>query len=291
MVERTDHFRGVGLTLLGVIVVSPDALLVRLISADPWTLLFWRGLLTGVAMALYIAARDRGQAARIARAMGRSGLAASVLFAVGTTLFVAAVKLTTIANTLFILSAMPLFAAIVERAFFGTLVRRRTWLVIAIVLGGMAIIFAGSLERGDVLGNLAAITAASSWGVLLVLLRHGGFADPLPVMALGGLVVAAAALAFAPTVLVAREDAVFLAILGLVVLPIAFGLIGHGPKYLPAGEVGLIMLLEAILGPLWAWVVLAEVPPHPTFVGGAVILATLAIHFTLNLRQAPAAPA
>lgn len=291
MVEGTDHLRGVGLTLLGVVVLSPDALLVRLVSADPWTLLFWRGLLVGVALTLYIAARDRGQAARIARAMGRPGLAASVLYAVSTTLFVTAVKLTTIANTLFILSAMPLFAAIIERVVFGVLVPRRTWLAIAIVLGGMAIIFAGSLERGDMLGNLAAITAASGWGALLVLLRHGRFADPLPVMASGGLVVAAAALAVAPTVLVGREDAVFLAILGLVVLPVAYGLISHGPRYLPAPEVSLIVLLEAILGPLWAWAVLAEVPPHPTFVGGAVILATLAIHFTLSLRQAPAAPA
>ena len=48
-----------------------------------------------------------------------------------------------------------------------------------------------------------------------------------------------------------------------------------GPRYLPAPEVGLIMLLETLLGPLWVWLVIREVPSIETLIGGAMILAAL----------------
>jgi drug/metabolite transporter (DMT)-like permease len=64
-------------------------------------------------------------------------------------------------------------------------------------------------------------------------------------------------------------------VLGLLVLPVSLAMIGLAPRYLPAPEVSLILRLEALLAPLWVWLVLGEVPSRETLVGGSIILTTL----------------
>ena len=75
-----------------------------------------------------------------------------------------------------------------------------------------------------------------------------------------------------------------LVLLGLVVIPVAFTLISQGPRYLPAAEASLLMLLETVLGPLWVWLALGERASALSLTGGAVVLVTLAVYFTWRLR-------
>ena len=83
---------------------------------------------------------------------------------------------------------------------------------------------------------------------------------------------------------VSSADMLWLAILGVLVLPTAFGLLTLAPRYIPSPEVSLIMQLEAILGPLWVWLGVGEVPPVATFVGGGIVLVTLVAHSSLGIR-------
>ena len=78
---------------------------------------------------------------------------------------------------------------------------------------------------------------------------------------------------------------VYILLLGLVILPVSSALITLGPRYLPAPEVGLIMLLEALLGPLWVWLVIREVPSIETLIGGATILAALTWMSIATIRE------
>ena len=80
----------------------------------------------------------------------------------------------------------------------------------------------------------------------------------------------------------------YLLIMGLLVLPVSTALITLGPRYLTAPEVSLILLLETVLGPLWVWAVLDQMPPAATFVGGSIVLVTLAVHAILGLRRSSA---
>ncbi|MGB0627562.1 MAG: EamA/RhaT family transporter, partial [Alphaproteobacteria bacterium] len=113
---------------------------------------------------------------------------------------------------------------------------------------------------------------------------HAQVDDPGPAMALSGYIVAAVALVVAPTVTIVALDALWLGLLGLVILPISFFMIMLGPRHLPAPEVSLIMLLEAVLGPIWAWWFISQTPSPLSLIGGAVIIGTLAIHFAIGLR-------
>ncbi len=111
----------------------------------------------------------------------------------------------------------------------------------------------------------------------------------VPGTAVGGLVAAAIALPLADPLSPQGIDIFWIGLLGLVVIPIAFGLITTGPRYLPAPEVGLIMLLETVLGPIWVWIALGEEPPPMSLVGGAIVIVALAVHSLVRLRQQQAA--
>jgi len=76
--------------------------------------------------------------------------------------------------------------------------------------------------------------------------------------------------------------------LGLIVLPIPFFLSALAPRYAPASEISLISLIESVTGPFIVWLVIGEVPAVETLLGGAVILTTLAVYFTIALRAGAA---
>lgn len=292
MTQPDNYLRGLAITGLGVLVLSPDGVLTRLVSADAWTLMFWRGLLMGLALSAYLLVRYRGGTVARVRAIGVPGLAVAVLFALSTAMFVTAIRTTTIANTLVILSVAPLFAAAFARLFLREPVVTRTWVAAALVVAGMAVIFADGLGRGSTGGNLAAVAAAAGWGGLLVILRRQRLDDPSPAIAIGALLLAACVWPIAPTLAIGGGDVVAIAVLGLFVLPVSFALITVGPKYLPAPEVALVMLAEAVLGPLWGWLLIAELPTATAVAGGAIVLGTLVVHSALALwrRPAPVAP-
>ena len=282
-----NHLKGIAITATGVAILSPDGLITSLVSADIRTSLFWRGLLLGIAMTLFVVVRYRRDLGQIfTRLRQGSYLAVALLFTGSSIGWVVAIVTTSVANTLFIVACAPLFAAIFARVFLGERVPGRTIITIIIAIGAMAVIFAEGLGRGDLLGNLAAVATALTWAGMVVVLSHAQIDDPAPAMALSGYMVAALALIVAPTIAVVTLDMLWLGLLGFVVLPISFFMIMLGPRHLPAPEVSLIMLLEAVLGPIWAWWVISQTPSTLSLIGGAVILGTLAIHFAIGLREA-----
>ena len=85
-------------------------------------------------------------------------------------------------------------------------------------------------------------------------------------------------LPFAAPLSVQADEIWLLLVLGLAVLPVSFGLISLGPRYLPAPEVALILLLETVLGPFWVWLVLEEQPSAFALAGGAIVVGALVLH-------------
>ncbi|MCP5367776.1 MAG: DMT family transporter [Hyphomicrobiales bacterium] len=284
MTGRSDHLRGLAITTAGVLILTPDSLLVRLIQADTWTLLFWRGLLMFAALMALAAVRYRGDTRRRFRALGPTGAWAAAAFAGSMVFFVTAIKATAVANVLVIVSATPLFAALFSRLFLGEPVPARTWAAIAVGMVAIAAIVGDGLGAGAMAGNGAALACSACMAVALTLMRKTRSDNALPAMALSGLMVAVAALVPSAPFSVRGEDLALLALLGLVVVPAAFVLTMVGPRYLPAAEVGLIFLLETVLGPFWVWLAIGERPPDMAFMGGAVLIATLVVHAWLGLR-------
>lgn len=279
----SERATGLAVVTAGVVVLSPDGLLTALVAADPATILFWRGLLLGATLLGWTLLRHRAGAWAAFAGLGWTGLLISVLFAASTAAFVYSILLAGVATALFVVAAAPLFAAILGRVALGERVLRRTFAAIAATLAGMAVIFHDGFGRGSVAGIAIAVAAALCWAAMLVALRHGRVADPAPALGAGGLLIALVMAFVAPTLAVAGDDIVWLGLLGLVVLPLSHALIAMGPRWLPASEVGLLMLLEAVLGPLWAWIGIGQAPSGQTLFGGAIILAALTVNAAVGM--------
>ena len=278
----TPHARGLGIVILGVLALTPDGLLTTLVSADLWTMLFWRGLLMGLSLTVFSLIWRRQSGVTPRALFVRPALGVAVLFATSSAAFVTAIVTTSVANTLFLITAAPLFAAAFARIFFKEPVAPRTIAAIVVTLAGMAIIFGDGLVRGNLAGDISAVCAAAGWAGSLVILRHSPQVDAPLAIAGGGYLIAVIALFIAPTLLLSPADAMWLGLLGLIVLPVSFGLISLGTRYLPAAEVSLIVLLEAVIGPLWAWIFIGQFPTLASLAGGALIVATLAVYFYLG---------
>lgn len=285
------RYKGLLMTFTAVLILSPDALLVRLIHCDVWTLLFWRCLLTCSMQALFLSICYRGQFIQSFRAIGKTGLLSASVVAIGSLLFVNSLKQTAAANTLIIMAAAPLFSSVLSWLFLHEKIPRRTLLAIVICFGGILLIFSGSLRSGLLLGDLMALGATLMWASNIVILRRGKAVNMVPANLLGNLlIVPVALLVGAQPLTVATADITYLLLLGGVVLPVSFTMITFTPRYLPAPEVSLILLVETILGPIWVWLVLAEVPQASTLVAGLLIVGTLFVHTMTSLRGHRATP-
>jgi len=273
----TSHkTKGVLLCLCGIVLLSPDSLLLRLIGADLWTLAFWRGGLSAVGLAvavLLMEGRQTGQQQLLR--LTRQGVVVAVSFAIANLAFIFSIQNTAVANTLVIMSLSPLFAALLSYFFFREPISTGTWLAAVAIFLGLTMVFYGSLATGGVVGDLAALVTSLCVAISLVLMREHRDISMVPALAWSSGLACLAALPFALPASLSGTALILMLVLGLIVLPASLTMIGLAPRYLPAPEVSLILRLEALLAPLWVWLVLGEVPSRQTLIGGGIILATL----------------
>lgn len=285
------RMRGTLLTLAGVLLLSVDALLIRLILADTLAVTFWRGLLMAVGFWLFHAVQSRSPGLRDLLRPSRPAILAAVLFAGSTLCFVAAVKHAPVADVLLILSVIPLTAALLSWIALGERLRAATWLAMLGAMAGLALVVGGGAAPaaffdGARLGHGFALAVTLFIGGYFTVLRSGRVGSPLPALCLAGLLSAAIAAVLAGGGLALPQESIpWMLLLGLVILPISFALISLGPRDLPAAEVGLIMLLEAVFGAAWAWLVLGEVPTAGAFLGGGAIILSVGLRALAMRRE------
>lgn len=282
---HVDHRRGALLAATGVTVLSVDALLIRLAEAPALDVAFWRGLLMALSLTLVFRFRRGRWTWSALREAGGPAAALVLSFGVMQVCFVAAVSNTRVANAVVILTAAPLFAAVFSGVFLREWVPLRTWVAMAVAITGIVIVFHGSLGLGYWLGDLFALGGAIAIGANYTMLRRAPGLSRLAAVAGGGLACCLLVAPFSePWDLGARSMAV-LGLMGLVQMPLALALMTEATRYLPAAEVSLFFIVEAILGTYWVWLVLAEEPPAMTLVGGTLVIATLIVHSWVALRK------
>jgi len=272
------YAKGFAITLAGVFVLCPDALLIRLTQADGWTVVFFRGVLTALALSAFLAARYRRGLPELLRKVDGPAVLAGLLYGAGNLCFVLSINRTLAANTLIILAATPLVTALFSRLFLGERQSRTTWGAVLAVLAGVGAIFAGDVGGGHFTGNLLAVVSATVMAGNLTALRRSRVGTPVPSVAIGALSAAAAALPFAAPTALDGPDLFLLLAQGMVILPVSFALIFAGPRYLPAPEVALILLTQTLLGPFFVWLALGEIPGPRILLAGGFIVCTVALH-------------
>ena len=280
-----DRTKGIIITVLGVLFLIPDSLLVRLITATPLAICFWRGLLGGsLLLIIYLIygllSRDNKRLDFTLKE-----ILIILCIALSTICFVLSVNYTTVANTLFLLSTAPFFSIFLSYFLLGEKIRLKDLCASLIALIGVFIISLGSQVSNNTLatslGDLFGIGIAIFTALVLTLARHGSSKLVIRSNAIGMYAVALFVLPFVKNFSVEQETILYLLILCLICVPIGSLLILTGPKYISASEVSLIILLQVIIAPILAWLILKEYPGLSSLVGGIFVISALLI---VNLK-------
>lgn len=275
---------GAGMSLGGLFIRSIDA-------ADEWQILFWRSLGIAAALLIFIALRNKGHVIAAFRKAGAMAAVAGICLASGFTFFVFSIVHTTVANTLFMLSAGPFIAAVLGRVILGETVRGATWIAMAGAAAGIALMLGGGLATGDLFGNLMGLGAATSFAGFTVALRRGRGSDMMPATCLAGLFGAIAAgsaiLVAGGGFAVSGNDLMLCLIYGAVAISGSLIVFTMGSRHVPAAELALLSLTEVVLGPIWVWLAFAEVPGLATLAGGAILLVSIAFQALSGMRRRP----
>ena len=274
------------LCAIGVVVISPDALIVRSVEASAWTTVAWRGIFTAVgtvALLLLLRPPDGRRSWRPTT----PHLFAGALFAAASVAFVSALDRTDAASVLVIIAAGPLIASVLGRVFLHQRAAPRTWFTGVVVVAGLAVILGGSIGQGDVDGDLLALAGATCFAGYLTVSRAARPVDMTPAIAVGGVGAGLVGLAAGADPWISAGDLLLLALLGIVILPVSLALITRATHHVPAPEVNLVALLETLLGPLWVWLAIGERPSAEVLAGGVLVVGAVTIHSALALRADP----
>jgi drug/metabolite transporter (DMT)-like permease len=249
----------------------------RLIPLDVMTLLFWRGLFAGGMIAALVVIQYRGAAWGATRAIGWQGLAVAAMGVISSYLYLAAFRHTTVADVSIIYATLPFVTAGLA---WLLLKEREGWRAMAsslVALLGVGVMTGGAIQAGHLVGDLLALGMTLTFAMTMVLMRRGGGrqVSMMPAGAIMCFLTALAAAPFARLGPVARLPMAHLLLFGTCQMGLGLVLLTFGMRRVPATRAALIGLLDTPLAPLWVWLAFSEVPPLPTLLGGAIVMAAV----------------
>ncbi len=279
---------GMLLVFLAALAWSLGGTFARFIEVgDSWTIIVWRSFWAACFLLAFMLWRDgpRGTVA-LFRGMGWPGVTVACCFAAASTTFVLALAHTTVANILLIYAGAPLFAALFARLLFGELISSTTWAAIGAVFLGVGIMVSESLD-GQVspIGDGLALVGPICFAFAAVLTRRHANVRMTPATMLGTLIAGGLALSQAGSLAVSGGDMAWLFAFGAINLGLGLALFATGARMVPAALVALLATFETLLGPIWVWLVHAEVPTLRAAIGGSVVFVALLVHIGFELYR------
>jgi drug/metabolite transporter (DMT)-like permease len=232
-------------------------------------------------------------ASKIPYIAGGAGLAVIATNTLANIAYIGALKETDAANVVFILALVPVLTAVFSRFFINEEVHPWTWIATLFALFGVGIIVSDSLSTSGVWGDFLAFVCACCTAAAFTIIRASG-KNVATSLAVGSLFSALIALfvfnadvgALSKIAAWGMPSWFWIALNGLLVIPLSSSLIANGPRFMPSADVSMFFLLETILTPIWIWMLFAEVPSNAVLMGGAIVIATLLLHSVWRLRGA-----
>ncbi|MGB1311226.1 MAG: DMT family transporter [Leucothrix sp.] len=278
--------KGYLLALLGVFILSPDALLIRLLGDDPLQISVYRGILAGSMVLVYNQFLDRRSLYAQLAPVGALGvIATSVVVGVSQLGFVFGISHANVTDVLVIIAFAPLASAFMSAMFLGEKVTRLTWAATLVCGVGLAILFGQSGSESSWFGLASATVCALTIAGQFVLMR--GFPNENMTGCMGiGYIISGVVCLFMATDLTLESHQYFpIFLMVMIVSPIPFVLFILSLRYVSAAETSLIMLMESILGTFWVWLVLSEKPSLQTALAGTLVIGTLLVYSGLSLKN------
>ena len=268
------------LVFMGAVTLSFGGLIVKSFEgATLWQILFWRSVFFCFVIIIFLSITYKKQFIKSIISSGIPGLVGGIILGCGFFGYVFAMHNTTVANANFIIQTQTLFLAIFGYIFLKETISKITLASIILAISGITLMLGDSLTSGQMLGNLIAFIMPISFAVLIIIVRKYPSVDMVPLQLIAGIVAMIIGYLVAGRIDISLHD-IFLGFLaGFFQVGFGFIFITIGARTTPSAVVGIIMMSEAIFGPLWAWIFINEQPPLIVLVGGSIVLFAVLLQF------------
>ena len=268
------------LVFLGAVSLSFGGLIVKSFEgATLWQILFWRSFFFSITVLVFLIITYKKKLFNSFYLSGLPGFIAGVILSLGFCGYVVAMYSTTVANTNFIISLQILFLAVFGYFFLKEKISPITLFSIILAMVGVLIMVGNSLTPGELTGNLAAFSMPITFAVLIIVVRKYPSIDMVPAQFVAGICCCIIGYILSNKIMISYHD-IFLGFLaGFFQIGFGFIFITIGARTTPSAIVGIIMLSESVLGPLWAFLFVSERPSIFSLIGGATILLAVLIQF------------
>ncbi|MGY3447198.1 DMT family transporter [Bradyrhizobium sp. USDA 4473] len=282
---NAQHRKGIALVVAATVAWSTAPFFTRLLHFDSWTILFWRGLFGGGAIALFLLATQGRRGVRDLVAMPASGWLVAGLSTFGMVTFIPALQLTSVANVAILIAMQPFAAAAIARLWLGERAQPGTLLASLVALAGVAITVSGAAGVTDYRGiGLACVMVLAISLMTVVIRRHRG-TPMIAAAALSNFLGSVTSLPLGQGIgAVGGTDLGVLAMFGACQVGLGLTLFTVGSRFLPSGQASLIATLETPLMPFWVWLAFAEVPSLRALIGGAMVLGAVVADIVASQR-------
>tara|TARA_B100000676_G_scaffold243919_1_gene245865 strand:+ start:1536 stop:2399 length:864 start_codon:yes stop_codon:yes gene_type:complete len=268
------------LVFLGAFSLSFGGLIIKSFEgATQWQILFWRTVFFLLVISIYLLITYKKSIFKSFYDSGLPGFFGGLILSFGFCGYVFAMYNTTVANTNFIIQTQTIFLAIFGYFFLKEKISRVTLTSIILAVSGITLMVGNTLSPGQMLGNIAAFSMPISFAVLILVVRKYPNVDMVPSQFIAGIFALMIGYLMSGKIHISYHD-IFLGFLaGFFQLGFGFIFITIGAQRTPSAMVGIIMLTEAVFGPLWAWLFINEQPPNVVLLGGTIVIIAVLMQF------------
>ena len=268
------------LGFLGAFSLSFGGLIIKSFEgATQWQILFWRTVFFLLVISIYLLITYKKSIFKSFYDSGLPGFFGGLILSFGFCGYVFAMYNTTVANTNFIIQTQTIFLAIFGYFFLKEKISKVTLTSIVLAVSGITLMVGNTLSPGQMLGNIAAFSMPISFAVLILVVRKYPNVDMVPSQFIAGIFALMIGYLMSGKIHISYHD-IFLGFLaGFFQLGFGFIFITIGAQRTPSAMVGIIMLTEAVFGPLWAWLFINEQPPNVVLLGGTIVIIAVLMQF------------
>ena len=274
------------LIFLGALSLSFGGLIVKSFEgATLWQILFWRSFFFTLTVLAFLIISYKKDTFKSFYVSGLPGFFGGIILSFGFCGYVFAMYNTTVANTNFIISLQILFLAIFGYFFLKEKISVTTLISIFLAITGVLLMVGNSLSPGELSGNLAAFSMPIVFAILIIIIRKYPTVDMVPAQFVAGVSSCLVGFLLSTKLMISPND-IFLGFLaGFFQVGFGFIFITIGARTTTSATVGIIMLSESVLGPIWAFLFVSERPSMFGLIGGAIILFAVLMQFYSLLKK------
>ena len=268
------------LIFMGALSLSFGGLIVKSFEgATLWQILFWRSIFFSLTILAFLIITYKKKLFNSFYLSGLPGFIGGVVLSLGFCGYVIAMYSTSVANTNFIISLQILFLAIFGYFFLKEKISVITLTSIILAISGVFLMVGNSLSPGELSGNLAAFTMPVTFAILIMIVRKFPKVDMVPAQFIAGVSSCLIGFFLSEKLMISTHDIFLGFIAGFFQVGFGFIFITIGARSTPSAMVGVIMLSESVLGPIWAFLFVSERPSMIVLIGGSIILFAVLLQF------------